>query len=87
MVIKYVVIILGLKNLRFIGKYQKLIVQPFLNYPNLIKSSYNSKTSSGPNRPAAAIGGVIFQVLWLHGTNFSSLLEDYEHPDFCWQIL
>ena len=60
MVIKYVVIILALKNLRFIGKYQKLIVQPFLNYPNLIKSSYNSKTSSGPNRPAAVIGGGIF---------------------------
>ena len=33
-------------------------------------------TSSGPNRPAAAIGGGIVLVQWLYGTNFSSLLED-----------
>ena len=44
-------------------------------------------TSSGPNRPAAAIGGVIFQDLWLRGTNFTLLLEDSEHPVEIWFIV
>ena len=35
----------------------------------------NRQTRSGPNRIAAAIGGVIFQDLWL---KFNLCLEDYE---------
>ena len=42
----------------------------------VIEDGAKKLTSSGPNRPAAAIGGGIVLVQWLYGTNFSSLLED-----------
>ena len=59
----------------------------FINELKCQTSWQKNWTSSGPNRPAAAIRGAIFQDLWLHRTNFSLMLEDGEHPVEIWFVV